>query len=131
MAQAFERLRHRPSGGRSKAWAWPRLLISVVAGARNHLQANRSLGFCFEILISNLCWERRRTAGSRPHPVPLSVVNTRPLRPRLPPSASPSPRRSLAILRSWPPQGPMPQDDLLFLAKRCAIKHLISNNILK
>jgi hypothetical protein len=25
--------------------------ISVVAGARNHLQANRSLGFCFEILI--------------------------------------------------------------------------------
>ena len=94
MAQAFERLRHRPSGGRSKAWAWPRLLISVVAGARNHLQANRSLGFCFEILISNLCWERRRTAGSRPHPVPLSVVNTRPLRPRLPPSASPFPRRS-------------------------------------
>jgi hypothetical protein len=25
--------------------------ISVVAGARNHLQANRSLGFCFEIAI--------------------------------------------------------------------------------
>jgi hypothetical protein len=25
--------------------------ISAVAGARNHLQANRSLGFCFEILI--------------------------------------------------------------------------------
>jgi hypothetical protein len=25
--------------------------ISVVARARNHLQANRSLGFCFEILI--------------------------------------------------------------------------------
>jgi len=25
--------------------------ISVVAGARNHLQANRSLGFCFEIPI--------------------------------------------------------------------------------
>jgi hypothetical protein len=23
----------------------------LVAGARNHLQANRSLGFCFEILI--------------------------------------------------------------------------------
>jgi hypothetical protein len=23
----------------------------MVAGARNHLQANRSLGFCFEILI--------------------------------------------------------------------------------
>ncbi len=23
----------------------------VVAGARNHLQANRSLGFCFEIRI--------------------------------------------------------------------------------
>ena len=36
----------------SKAWGWPpRLLISVVARARNHLQANRSLGFCFEILI--------------------------------------------------------------------------------
>jgi hypothetical protein len=28
-----------------------RRAISVVAGARNHLQANRSLGFCFEILI--------------------------------------------------------------------------------
>ena len=29
------------------------LIVSVclVAGARNHLQANRSLGFCFEILI--------------------------------------------------------------------------------
>jgi hypothetical protein len=25
--------------------------ISVVAGARNHLQADRSLGFCFEIRI--------------------------------------------------------------------------------
>ena len=25
--------------------------ISVVAGARNHLPANRSLGFCFEIPI--------------------------------------------------------------------------------
>jgi hypothetical protein len=24
---------------------------SVVAGARNHLQADRSLGFCFEIRI--------------------------------------------------------------------------------
>jgi len=23
--------------------------VFVVAGARNHLQANRSLGFCFEI----------------------------------------------------------------------------------
>jgi hypothetical protein len=26
-------------------------LFLVVAGTRNHLQANRSLGFCFEILI--------------------------------------------------------------------------------
>ncbi len=25
--------------------------LQVVAGARNHLQANRSLGFCFEIPI--------------------------------------------------------------------------------
>jgi len=47
---------------------------------------------------------RQRSGRRRPHPVPLSVVNTRPLRPRLPPSASPSPRRSLAILRSWPPK---------------------------
>jgi hypothetical protein len=34
---------------------WPTLLASplylVVAGARNHLQANRSLGFCFEIPV--------------------------------------------------------------------------------
>jgi hypothetical protein len=28
-----------------------RRATSVVARARNHLQANRSLGFCFEILI--------------------------------------------------------------------------------
>jgi hypothetical protein len=28
-----------------------RRAISVVAGARNHLQANRSLRFCFEIPI--------------------------------------------------------------------------------
>jgi hypothetical protein len=28
-----------------------RRAVSVVAGARNHLQANRSLGFCFEIPI--------------------------------------------------------------------------------
>lgn len=25
--------------------------VCTIAGARNHLQANRSLGFCFEILI--------------------------------------------------------------------------------
>ncbi len=25
--------------------------ICLVAGARNHLQANRSLGFCFEIPV--------------------------------------------------------------------------------
>jgi hypothetical protein len=36
---------------RSNTWGWPKRSISVVAGARNHLQANRSLGFCFEILI--------------------------------------------------------------------------------
>jgi potassium-dependent mechanosensitive channel len=34
--------------------------------ARNHLQANRSLGFCFEILDLKSVLERRRTAGSRP-----------------------------------------------------------------
>jgi hypothetical protein len=28
-----------------------RCAISVVAGARNHLQANRSLGFSFDIRI--------------------------------------------------------------------------------
>ena len=39
-------------GGRDHATAViPVSAISVVAGARNHLQANRSLGFCFEILI--------------------------------------------------------------------------------
>jgi hypothetical protein len=39
-------------GGRDHARAViPVSAISVVAGARNHLQANRSLGFCFEILI--------------------------------------------------------------------------------
>jgi len=47
--------------GASMAWAVDegigrrtyriRRTISVAAGARNHLQADRSLGFCFEIRI--------------------------------------------------------------------------------
>ncbi len=33
----------------SKAWGGRGRLISVVAGARNHLQANTSLAFRFEV----------------------------------------------------------------------------------
>ena len=33
----------------STAWGWPRRSISVVVGARNHLPANRSLEFWFDV----------------------------------------------------------------------------------
>jgi hypothetical protein len=48
-------------------------VISVVAGARNHLQANRPLGFCFEIPIQTV-----PTACSPNVPAPVRSLPLRP-----------------------------------------------------
>jgi len=52
---AFEGVirRQRGEGGLkcSTAWGWSRRSISVGAGARNHLRANRSLEFRFALTV--------------------------------------------------------------------------------